>query len=136
MLFSVNKYVAESSRLEKDKMWGSDWSDLMASGLILGPEGHAGFRQVQCHEKLRGRFHAEGTPSGTSCPPLHTQCPSRLPWPGSAFQIHRQISPLYLPCSQLGEALTPADLACLIHSRLSAGRLGRRCCRQFRGLEV
>ena len=44
MLFSVNKYVAESSRSEKDKMWGSDWSDLIAGGLMLGPEGHAGFR--------------------------------------------------------------------------------------------
>lgn len=38
MLYSDNKYVAESSRSEKDKMWGSDWSDLMAGGLLLGPE--------------------------------------------------------------------------------------------------
>ena len=41
MLYSDNKYVAESSRSEKDKMWGSDWS----GGLLLGPEGHAVFRQ-------------------------------------------------------------------------------------------
>lgn len=62
MLFSDNKYVAESSRSEKDKMWGSDWSDLMAGGLLLGPEGHAGFRQSrggtlqaeEQHGKLQG----------------------------------------------------------------------------------
>lgn len=69
MLFSVNKYVAESSRSEKDKMWGSDWSDLIAGGLMLGPEGHAGFRlsgggtfqAEQQHGKLQGRGKGQGS---------------------------------------------------------------------------